>query len=38
MDYRSPWNLFLDLVIVWLAVAGHIVVGVVWIYGLYELA
>ncbi|MBY4251219.1 hypothetical protein HQO42_01045 [Rhodococcus fascians] len=24
MDYRSPWNLFLDLLIVWLVVAGHI--------------
>ncbi|OZD03434.1 hypothetical protein CH275_16845 [Rhodococcus sp. 06-235-1A] len=35
-DYRSPWNLFLDLVIVWAAVAGLIVVGVVWIYRLYS--
>jgi hypothetical protein len=35
-DYRSPWNLFLDLVIVWVSVAGLIVVGVVWIFRLYR--
>lgn len=35
-DYRSPWNLFLDLMIVWVAVAGLIVVGVVWIYRLHR--
>ncbi|WP_415976120.1 hypothetical protein [Rhodococcus sp. 077-4] len=35
-DYRPPWNLFLDLVIVWLAVAGLIVVGVVWAYRLHR--